>query len=243
MDINKLAEKLSKLNTTKGEFTDLWFKPSEEEQRIRILPYPHQNDPFIEVYFHYNIGNSKSLVCPRAMEGRACPICDLAEEIKAKGGDDNYKIFQDYKAKMRTYVPVLVRGKEEEGVKLWGFGINIYKELGGYMVDPDWGNIADVTEGHDISVRMIPVGKPGNDTRYPKTVMKLKPKKTPLGVDLDEIPNYIENGVFPIKEYAELVDVLRAITDVDEDDDLDDDDFTGNSSGDLSSKLDSLLDD
>jgi len=242
MDINKLAEKLAKLNSTRNEFADIWFKPSEEEQRIRIIPYPHQNDPFIEVYFHYNIGNAKSLVCPREMEGKSCPICDLADEIKNKGGDDNYKLFLDYKAKMRVYVPVIVRGKEEDGVKLWGFGVNIYKELGGYMVDPDWGNIADPVQGHDISVRMIPVGKPGNDTKYPKTVMKLKPNKTQLGVDLEDIPNYLETAIFQSKEYSELVDILRQITDYDGDDDLDDDDFVSKSD-DLSSKLDSLLDD
>ena len=31
--------------------------------------------------------------------------------------------------KMRTYVPVLVRGKESEGVKFWGFGKLVYQEL------------------------------------------------------------------------------------------------------------------
>lgn len=243
MDISKLADKLAKLNKPVNEFADIWFKPTEEEQRIRLVPYPHQNDPFIEVYFHYNVGNTKSLVCPQQMEGRPCPICDLAESFRVKGGDDNYELYKAYKPKMRTYVPVVVRGKEEEGVKLWGFGVNIYKELGGYIIDPDWGNIADPTEGYDLSVRMIPVGKPGNDTRYPKTVMKIKPKKTPLGkgVDIDEIPNFLENGLFQIKEHEEILDILRSLSN-DEDNDYNDDiDITDDS--DFDSKLDKLIDD
>ena len=31
--------------------------------------------------------------------------------------------------KMRTYVPILVRGAESEGVKFWGFGKQVYTEL------------------------------------------------------------------------------------------------------------------
>ena len=30
---------------------------------------------------------------------------------------------------MRTYVYVLVRGEESEGIKFWGFGKTVYQEL------------------------------------------------------------------------------------------------------------------
>ena len=42
---------------------------------------------------------------------------------------------------MRTYVPVLVRGAEGEGVKLWGFGKQVYTELLGFITDPDYKSV------------------------------------------------------------------------------------------------------
>jgi hypothetical protein len=48
--------------------------------------------------------------------------------------------------KMRTYVPVIIRGKEAEGVKFWGFGKTIYAELLSIISDPDYGDITDLNE-------------------------------------------------------------------------------------------------
>ncbi|MAP03164.1 MAG: hypothetical protein CMF85_05080 [Candidatus Marinimicrobia bacterium] len=45
--------------------------------------------------------------------------------------------------KMRTFVPVIVRGEEAEGVKFWGFGKEVYQELLGVIADPDYGDITD----------------------------------------------------------------------------------------------------
>ena len=54
---------------------------------------------------------------------------------------------------MRTLQSVIVRGKESEGVKFWGFGKTVYQELLGVIADPDYGDITDFfTNGRDIGI-------------------------------------------------------------------------------------------
>ena len=58
--------------------------------------------------------------------GSADPVVEFAEKLKATGSSDDWKMAQKLMPKMRTYVPVVVRGKESEGVKFWGFGKQVY---------------------------------------------------------------------------------------------------------------------
>ena len=178
MDMKALAERLNRVQN-KGSGKNIWFKYSEEDQSIRILPYKHQDEnmSFIEVYFHYDIAGHRSIACPEKTLGEPCPICKLAEEFRTMGGRDNWEIFRDMQAKLRTYAPVIIRGKEAEGVKLWGFGKTIYESL--LTTCMDEGDITDVASGHDLNVKQIPVGAPGNDTTYPKPICKVSFKQSP----------------------------------------------------------------
>ena len=54
--------------------------------------------------------------------------------------------------KLRTFVPVIVRGEEGEGVRFWGFGKTVYQEILGYITDPDYGDITDPTSGRDLTI-------------------------------------------------------------------------------------------
>jgi len=219
MDMKALALKLGKIQNkgSKGN----WFKPNEEDQTVRILPYPHQkaNDSFLEVYFHYDIAGHRSICCPKKTLGNPCPICDLADEFLNMGGRDNWEIFKDIQAKLRTYSPVIVRGKEEEGVKLWGFGKMIYESLMETCIEE--GDITDIADGHDLAVKQIPVGAPGNDSTYPKPICKVQFKQSPaLGnkkklADLIKgIPNYLEDeSTFKFMEYNALLAVVEKLND------------------------------
>jgi hypothetical protein len=109
MDINALKAKLEKLNPARDPNRAMWFKASEDEQAIRMLPYPHANDPFIEVFFHYNIGEERSLICPKEMAGKPCPICEAADKLKNMGGDDNWQLAKSLFPKLRTYSPIILR--------------------------------------------------------------------------------------------------------------------------------------
>ena len=57
--------------------------------------------------------------------------------------------------KLRTFVPIIVRGQEHEGVKFWGFGKTVYQEILGYIADPDYGDITDAASGRDLTIQYI----------------------------------------------------------------------------------------
>jgi len=230
MDTSKLAKRLAKLqdkNSNQGTGRNIWFKSTDEKTKIRQVPYPHDKDgnPFIEASFHYNVAGNRSLVCPKETFGDPCPICELAEEFRTMGGKDNWAMYNKLRAKLRTYSPVLIRGKEEDGVKLWGFGTTIYESLMEKYIDPDWGDLSDPRTGRDLTVWTIPKKSPGNETDYDKPKMdvspnqtQLLPKKTDIVKLLEDIPNYLNDGeTFPVKSYQELQDIVRKLSNIEDD--------------------------
>ena len=68
MDINALRDRLANLNRKSSKSGDVW-KPKDEHQ-VRLLQYPHGDDPFLELSFHYDIGDVTPVLCP-AQIGRA----------------------------------------------------------------------------------------------------------------------------------------------------------------------------
>ena len=56
IDLDAIRKKLNNLQSQTTRTSNLW-KPEPGKQQIRIVPYQHNKDnPFIELYFHYNLG-------------------------------------------------------------------------------------------------------------------------------------------------------------------------------------------
>jgi hypothetical protein len=114
--------------------------------------------------------------------------------------------------KLRTFVPVIVRGEENEGVRFWGFGKTVYQELLGYIADPDYGDITDVNGGRDITIEYTSAEDAG--TSYPVTTIRIKPNQTPLSEDSAAQTNFMENqtnitDIYSELSYEELKSVLE----------------------------------
>ena len=141
------------------------------------MPYEFCKDnPFIELFFHYNL-NNRSYLSPISF-GRPDPIEEFAQKLKASGNKEDYQLSKKLEAKMRTFAPVIVRGEESQGVKLWGFGKTVYQELLSIIADPDYGDITDPVNGRDVSVEFISAEESG--ASFPKTNIRVKPNQTPI---------------------------------------------------------------
>jgi len=98
---------------------------------------------------------------------------------------------------MRVFAPVVVRGEEDKGVRLWEFGKEIYMQLLGIAEDEDYGDFTDINDGRDFTVEAV-TGDIGGRQGI-KCSIRVKPKTSPLGTDktqlkswLTEQPNVLE---------------------------------------------------
>jgi hypothetical protein len=225
LNLDAIKAKLNQLNKSDEKKNNLW-KPESGKTRIRIVPYVHRKEnPFLELYFHYDIAK-RSMLSPVSF-GNADPVVEFAEKLKKTGDKDEWIMGRKIEPKMRTYVPVIVRGKEAEGVKFWGFGKTIYTELLSIISDPDYGDITDLMNGRDIDVEFTPAEGAG---QYPKTAIRVKPNTTPATEDkaiAEKIMNQpVITDIFPEPTYDELEAALQewmnpenADSDVDDNDD------------------------
>jgi hypothetical protein len=208
LDLNAIKAKLNQLNKTDDRKNNLW-KPQPGKQTVRIVPYSHRKEnPFLEMYFHYDLGK-KTYLSPVTF-GNPDPVVEFADKLKSTGDRDEWIMGRKIEPKMRTYVPVVVRGKESEGVKFWGFGKTVYSELLSIISDPDYGDITDLMNGRDITVEFIPAE--GAD-RFPKTSIRVKPNTSAV-TDDKAIATKITNqpkitDIFPEPSFEELEKALE----------------------------------
>ena len=171
----------------------VFFKPDEGDQTIRMIT-PKDGDPLKEIFFHYNVGNHRGgIMCPKRNFGEHCPICEFASSLWREGVDNNddesKKLAKSLFVRTRFFSPVVVRGREEEGVKVYGYGKKAYELLLGYILDPEYGDITDLQEGTDI---VLTYTRPTTPGAFPQTNLKMRRNTSPLLEDADAIPPLLD---------------------------------------------------
>jgi len=210
MNLDFIKQKLDSLQGKDKKSSKFW-KPQEGEQRVRILPYKYNREnPFIELKFYYYRtpdGKTKTFLSP-SVNGNPDPVLEFCEKLRATGTKENWILSKSYEPKLRTYVPVVVRGQEDQGVKFWGFGKTVYETILEKMSNPDIGDITDLENGNDLIIKFTKV--PPSGKKYPDTKVDVRIKKTPA-VDPanDELLQKIQDQVdimtlFTEPSYEEL---------------------------------------
>ena len=209
MDINAVKKRLAQLQTSTTRSTNLW-KPQPGKTQIRIIPYKLNTDtPFIELFFHYDLGG-KSFLSPTSF-GRPDPIEEFADKLKQSGNREDWRLGKKLEAKLRTFAPVVVRGEEQGGTKFWGFGKTVYQELLSIIADPDYGDISDPVNGRDVVVEFKTAEETG--ASFPKTSIRVKPNQTPITEDKAVLTDLLDNQkdireVYNELTYDELAEAL-----------------------------------
>lgn len=200
MDLNAIKKRLNQLQTTNTRTSSLW-KPQPGKTQIRIVPYAFNKDnPFIELFFHYNL-NNRSYLSPISF-GRPDPIEEFAQKLRGSGSKEDYQLSRKLEAKMRTFAPVVVRGEEKQGVKFWGFGKTVYQELLSIIADPDYGDITDPVNGRDVVVEFISAEETG--ASFPKTNIRVKPNQTSISDD----PEVLE----VVKKQQDITEIYQELS-------------------------------
>lgn len=172
------------LNRQSADFLTL----KEGRKVVRVLPAlagqgygPNKSSPFRLVWTHFlrtpGTSDAVSTACPNRELNQRCPICELANKLKARGNkldqDRAYELFP----KRRVYMCVVDREEPDKGVRVLPVGKTIHEALTKIRKDADaGGDFTDPVNGFDIIIERKGSGK--NDTEY--TVMPAR-KQSPLG--------------------------------------------------------------
>jgi len=213
IDLKKMRSKLDKLEG-KGRTQSVFWKPQDGDQTIRILPMP-DGDPFREMWFHYNLGENRGFLSPKKNFGEEDPLDAFVRKLFNDGSEESMKMAKNLMARQRFFSPVIVRGEEEKGVRLWGYGKMAYKELVTLALNPDYDDITDPETGTDL---VINYGKPAGAS-FPKTTITPRRRSSPLFTDdqggakaaaaLNEIPDFDEVFAESRKTPAEVGQMLN----------------------------------
>ena len=206
MDLNVIKKKLESLNkqstNSSGGGKNLFWKPSVGKQLIRVVPSKYNKaNPFTEMKFYYGIGSKRVMASPTNW-GDKDPIVEFAKQLRNSNDKENWRLAKKLDAKVRTFLPIVVRGEESEGVKLWQFGKEVYQEFLNMAADDEIGDFTDIVDGRDI--KLTTVGPEVTGTPYNKTSIGPSLKTTPLAEGEDLINSLLENQADPMKVFKPL---------------------------------------
>jgi hypothetical protein len=218
MDLSMLKQKLDTLQSKpqggqKTDYTTIFWRPTVGKQQIRIVPSAfNSSNPFTELKFYYGITN-KVMISPLNFDEKD-PIALFAQKLReGEYNKENYVLAKKLDAKTRTFVPVIVRGEEDKGVRLWQFGKQVYEELLALAVDDEIGDYTDIVNGRDITVETV--GPESTGTPYNKSSVRVRLKTTSLSEDASLVEKWTSeqpnptDGLFKRYSFDEMKSALE----------------------------------
>ena len=207
MDLDVIKQRLDSLNkqsnnNSGGGGKNLFWKPSVGKQVIRVVPSKfNKSNPFTEMMFYYGIGSKRVMASP-ANWGEKDPIMEFAKQLRGTNDKENWRLAKKLDAKVRIFAPIVVRGQESEGVKLWQFGKEVYQDFLNMAADEEIGDFTDIAQGRDI--KLTTVGPEVTGTPYNKTSIGPSLKTSALADGEDAINTLLQEQADPMKVFKAL---------------------------------------
>ena len=227
MDLKTIKSRLSTLQQKKGgggkneDRAKNFWRPSVGKATVRIVPSKFDKaNPFREVHIHYNIGNRMMIALTNF--GEKDPIVEFASQLRKTSDKANWQLAKNIEPKLRIFAPVLVRGEEDKGVRLWEFGKEMYLELLSMAEDEDIGDYTDIMDGRDFIVDTV--GPEVTGTKFNKSTARVRTKTTPLSDDNNQNKSWLAEqpdvmSLFKKYEFEEMKQTLQEwLTPADSDD-------------------------
>jgi len=219
---NRLDSLTNKSKREKVDYNKIFFKPTIGKQVIRVVPSKfNPKNPFTELSFHYGIGKYP-MVSPTNF-GDKDPIMEFAKQLRQSEDPEDWQLAKKLTPKTRIFLPVIERGKENEGVKLFQFGKQLYEEFLQMAVDEEIGDYSDVSSGRDIKLNTV--GPEATGTKYNRTTISPSLKESVLTDDqnllntlLEEQPN--PKDLYQVKSYEDMKKALQEWIDPSDEDEV-----------------------
>jgi len=203
MDLSALKSRLAALQNPrggqKGELAKTLWSPAVGKHQVRIVPSMYnKSNPFKELFFHYGIGNKNTMISLSNF-GEKDPIVEFAQGLRKSSVKEDWQMAKKLEPKMRVYAPVIVRGQEELGVVLWGFGKQVYMDLLALVEDEDVGDFTDPVQGRDITIDVQ--GKETTGLSYNTSSIRVRTKSTPLSEDAAKVKQWLTTQPDPMTQF------------------------------------------
>lgn len=197
MNLNAIKNRLDAINQkqtgTKKEkidYSKIYWKPKAGKHQIRFVPSKLDKDnPFKEIFVHY--GFAKFPIFALTNWGEKDPIVEFAKSLRQTSDKENWSLARKLDPKMRVFAPIIVRGEEHLGVRLWEFGKEIYTDLLGIAADEDYGDFTDINQGFDFNVEAVEADVAGR--KGIKCTLRIKRKDSVLSESAEQITQWLEN--------------------------------------------------
>lgn len=206
MNVEEFLNEVEEVNNSyqsdrkKVNLKELTYNPKPgklpvEGEEIRIVPPAIEGmKAYQKLDLHWNVGASKLVVCP-SQYGRPCPICNHVNSVNnnSNSTDAQKEAAKKMQKRTRHFLPIIVRGKEHEGPKWWGFPKTVLNSISGFFKSKHYGDISDVYQGNDLTIT------------YPHdadtvAIMPI-PVKSVLYSNEDGTPN--EKGILKLREMVQ----------------------------------------
>ena len=203
MNLDAIKKRLGEMqsnnsNNNSGDRKNIFWRPSVGKETIRVVPNKFNKDfPFTEMMFYYGIG-PKPMSSPSNW-GEKDPIIEFTKQLRQSNDSENWKLAKKLDPKTRIFAPIIVRGQEDEGVKLWQFGKEVYQAFLNLAADEEVGDYTDIVQGRDI--KLTTVGPEVTGTKYNKTTISPSMKVSQLSEDSSVVEKLLNEQADPKKVF------------------------------------------
>lgn len=205
-------------NSSQIDYSKIFWKPKLGTQVIRIVPRKENRDfPFVEVPFHqYNVFK-KSVYCLEVF-GEQDPVKQFIKELYTDGTDEAKDLAKKIAPRTKYFAQVVVRGEEEQGVRLWEFNKTTYEKLLSIMANEDYGDIDDIVEGTDLTLEgykdKVQIGRNKKEIEYIAVNVTPKRKTSPLSDNPSMAKSFLEEQkdiltIYKKFTYDEIKEMLK----------------------------------
>lgn len=198
-------------NQSKGgnrvDFAKVYFKPALGKQKVRIVPWKEDKTfPFIEVQLH-KYDTFKKYIPTLSNWSEVDPILKFREKVykDVTSTKEDKDFMKNLSPKTSTFIQVIVRGQEDQGVRLWELNVTNRDLVMSIAGDGDeYGDITDISDGRDLIVEGNTATNPKTGKTYTEVSIKPSVKTTPLSTDTVKIKEWLENQYVPLEQYKRL---------------------------------------
>jgi hypothetical protein len=216
IDLEAIRRKHAEIsNPSQGgdsSFLDNFLQIQEGNNVVRILPGKDEDTPFYaETKIHRVTANDNKIrnVHCRKIHGEKCPLCDLYFSLWKTGVTDDETLARQIKPRSRYYMNVVDR--ESAKVKILSVGIMLFQKILNTILDEDYGDITDLSVGHDFKIIKIMEGQwPKYDQSQPRPKSSEAGKSSEIAEWMDSLHDV--HGLVKLEEYDDVVNIVDEIT-------------------------------